>query len=46
MLSEILPKSDAAKKKGLRKGEKYYYLFFIGAQEERNSQGRTCGNRP
>ncbi|MCJ1434316.1 hypothetical protein MMC27_003683 [Xylographa pallens] len=39
MLSEIVPKSDAAKKKGLGKGEKYYYLFFIGTQKERNGQG-------
>jgi len=39
MFSEIVPKSDAAKKKGLKKGEKYYYLFFIGTQEERKGQG-------
>ena len=42
MLSEIVPKSDAAKKKGLEKGEKYYYLFFIGTQKERNGQGESC----
>ncbi|MCJ1398885.1 hypothetical protein MMC11_002086 [Xylographa trunciseda] len=38
-MSEIVPRSDAAKKKGLKKGEKYYYLFFIGTREERKGRG-------
>ena len=40
MLSEFEPLSEAAKAKGLRKGEKYYYLFFVGTKEESRGKGK------
>ena len=40
MLSEFEPLTEAAKAKGLRKGEKYYYLFFVGTKEESRGKGK------
>ena len=42
MLQEYTPLSDACKKKALKKGEKYYYVFFIGTKEEERGKG-LCG---
>lgn len=39
MLSEYGQLSDAAKRKELEKGEKYYYLFFIATQQEHRGKG-------
>jgi hypothetical protein len=40
MLLEFGPQSDDAKAKGLKKGEKYYYLFFIATKKEKRGKGR------
>lgn len=39
MLLEYEPQTEAMKAKALRKGEKYYYVFFIGTRENAQSQG-------
>ena len=39
MLREFGPQSDAAKTKGLAKGEKYQYLFFIATKQNCRRQG-------
>jgi len=39
MLLEFGPQSDDAKAKGLKNGEKYYYLFFIATKKEKRGKG-------
>ena len=39
MLFEFEPQTNAAKVKALKKGEKYYYVFFIGTREDARGQG-------
>jgi hypothetical protein len=39
MLWELTPLTDACKAKGLRKGDKYYYVFFLGTREDARGRG-------
>jgi hypothetical protein len=39
MLLEYEPLTDAAKAKALRKGETYFYVFFIGTREDCRGRG-------
>ena len=40
MLREFSPLSNAAKAKALAKGERYYYLFFIGTRQDSKGKGQ------
>jgi len=39
MMGELQPKVDAAKRLVLAKGEKYYYVFFIGTRKDCQGRG-------
>ena len=39
MLRELSPATAAVKAKTLKKGEKYYYVFFLGTREEGRGKG-------
>jgi len=39
MLLEYEPLTDAAKAKGLQRGEMYFYVFFIGTREDCRGRG-------
>ena len=39
MLWEMSPLTRAMKAKGLQRGEKYYYVFFLGTREDGRGEG-------
>ena len=46
MLFEYTPLADVAKAKALQKGEKYYYVFFVGTREESRGKGLESTSPP
>lgn len=46
MFGEFSPQSDAAKRKGLAKGERYQYLFFVATKGDRRRQGSKSRSSP
>lgn len=39
MLGEMAPRTKACKKKALREGERYYYVWFLGTREDGRGKG-------
>lgn len=46
MLSEFHAQKSAAITKALRKGDKFYYLFFIGTRKDCRGKGLTLNQSP
>ena len=46
MLLEYEPQTNAARAKVLKKGEMYFYIFFVGTRDDCRGRGKVLVSEP